>query len=106
MIIQKEIALEANTYGIASAFNEWMPNPSLINLYRDMGGRLLAIGSDAHVPQNVGNAFLETKKMLSDLGFDSYCYYEKRQKQNRRENTRGFFKRLLQNCGKYDKIIR
>lgn len=78
MIIQKGIALEVNTSGIGSAFNEWMPNPSLIKLYRDMGGRLLTIGSDAHIPQNIGNAFLETKKMLSDLGFVSYCYYEKR----------------------------
>lgn len=77
-IIKRDIALEVNTSGIGSAFGDWLPSSDLVACYRNMGGKLITIGSDAHVPQNVGNAFAETKRMLRDIGFDSYSYYEKR----------------------------
>ncbi len=81
MIIERDIALEINTSGIGTAFEEYMPTVPLMRLYREMGGKLLTLGSDAHTPDRIGNAFTETKALLRGLGFSTYCYYEKREPQ-------------------------
>lgn len=78
LIIQKEIALEVNTSGVGGQYDDWLPGTEILQRYYEMGGRLLTIGSDAHVPQNIGNAFQKTKEMLKSIGFSDYCYYEKR----------------------------
>ena len=77
-IIRRDIPLEINTSGIGSFYNSYMPDTDLIRTYKNMGGRLITLASDAHVPQNVGNAFSETKSVLQDIGFDSYCVFRKR----------------------------
>jgi histidinol phosphatase-like PHP family hydrolase len=43
-----------------------------------MGGKLVTLASDAHVPKNVGNAFRETAAVLQNMGFDGYCIFNKR----------------------------
>lgn len=80
-IIEKRIALEVNTSGIGDRFGELMPSVPLLSLYREMGGELLTIGSDAHVPHRVGNALEDTKAVLRELGFSTYCYYKNRKTQ-------------------------
>lgn len=77
-IIHRDIPLEINTSGLGSFYHQYMPDVSLIRDYKAMGGRLVTLASDAHVPQNVGNAFSEAKTVLQDLGFDSYCIFRKR----------------------------
>ena len=77
-IIKKDIPLEINTSGIGSFYNSYMPDTNLIRTYKNMGGKLITLASDAHVPQNIGNAFPATRGVLQDLGFDSYCIFRKR----------------------------
>lgn len=77
-IIEKDIPLEINTSGVGSFYDRYMPDTALIRTYQDMGGKLITLASDAHVPQNVGNAFSATKEMLQDIGFDGYCIFRKR----------------------------
>ena len=77
-IIRREIPLEINTSGMNSFYNRYMPDIDLIRAYKKMGGNLITLASDAHVPQNVGNAFHETREILQDMGFDSYCIFNKR----------------------------
>ena len=77
-IVEKDIPLEINTSGVGSFYEQYMPDTALIRTYQDMGGKLITLASDAHVPQNVGNAFSSAKEMLQDIGFDSYCIFRKR----------------------------
>lgn len=70
LIIQKGIALEVNT----SCDDLLMPNEAILQKYRDMGGCLITLGSDAHIPQNIGKNFEKAQKVLTSLGFDT-CYY-------------------------------
>ena len=77
-IIRKDIPLEINTSGIGSFYSQYMPDVSLIRTYKNMGGKLITLASDAHVPQNVGNAFPVTRSVLQDIGFDGYCVFRKR----------------------------
>lgn len=73
-IIDKSLALEINTS--CDAF--FMPDEWIIRKYREMGGYLVTLGSDAHVSQNVGNNFYKATDMLRKLGFENYYYYENR----------------------------
>ena len=55
-----------------------MPDEWIIRKYREMGGYLVTVGSDAHIPQNVGKNFEKAIDMLRKLGFENYYYYENR----------------------------
>ena len=81
MIIKKDLAMEINTSGIGGFYHEYMPDSRIWKLYAEMGGKKITLGSDAHVPQSVGNAFLQTAALLQDMGFSEYCVYRQRKAQ-------------------------
>lgn len=78
VIIEKGKSLEINTSKLNSDYNMLMPSEDLIRVYRQMGGTLISLGSDAHEKENLDLGFKETKKFLKKIGFNSYVYYEKR----------------------------
>ena len=77
-IIENQIAMEINTSGINSPFGTLMPERWIIEKFKNMGGHRIALGSDAHTKERVGNGFGKTTALLKSLGFDSYCYFENR----------------------------
>lgn len=48
-MIGKGIALEVNFSGLRKPYGQTIPEPRYIELYRDLGGELFTIGSDAHL---------------------------------------------------------
>lgn len=78
-VIRRGKALEVNTSGIGGMYESLMPDVSIIERYFALGGRLVTLGSDAHTPERVGNAFDATAAQLAKIGFTEYCYYERRQ---------------------------
>lgn len=78
IIIHREIALEVNTSELGTAYNLLMPTTDFIGVYRDMGGKLITLGSDAHRHERIGNEFERTKSILRELGFKTYNYYRER----------------------------
>ena len=50
-----------------------------LNLYKDCGGTILTLGSDAHRPQDVGKGLREAAILLKDLGFSHIARYIHRQ---------------------------
>lgn len=49
-LISHQIALEVNTAGLRMlGFTN--PHPDVIRRYREMGGELITVGSDGHVPE-------------------------------------------------------
>ena len=77
-IIDCGIAMEVNTSGIGSSYSVLLPDIEFIKLYRDMGGYLITLGSDAHTEEKAANAFPETLSLLKNLGFEHIYYFEKR----------------------------
>lgn len=75
--IRQGKALEVNTsgYGI---LGDLMPTRDLLIRYRELGGYLLTIGSDAHVSENACKYFNEAKAILRELGFKHLYYYKNR----------------------------
>ncbi len=70
--------VEVNTSGLRGSLGETMPAPWLLSLYRDLGGELVTLGSDAHRTGDVGAGIAETQKLLRTLGFRFHCVYNKR----------------------------
>lgn len=49
----------------------------ILALYRDCGGKIVTLGSDAHTPADVGKGIPQAAALLKELGFD-LAVYEKR----------------------------
>lgn len=70
--------LEVNTGGIKSGLGEPNPCAGVLRRYRELGGELITIGSDAHEPQNLCYAFDQAAELLRGLGFRYYAVFEQR----------------------------
>lgn len=69
-IIRKDIALEVNTSTLWKGLGFSMPDADILKLYRECGGRLITVGSDAHGPQNIGGCVAQGFDILKSCGFD------------------------------------
>ena len=78
LAIEKHYALEINTSGIGSFYGEYMPYESILRKYRQKGGYLITLASDAHTADRVGNGFAEAAEMLKSIGFTNAYYYKQR----------------------------
>ena len=79
-IIEKDIALEINTSCYTEKYGySFDPDERILGLYKEMGGELLTLGSDAHAAKNIALGFGPAVEMLKRAGFTSYYYFEKRQ---------------------------
>ncbi|MBQ4119928.1 MAG: histidinol-phosphatase HisJ family protein [Clostridia bacterium] len=76
LIIEKNIALEVNTSYIV--LNDFIPNKEILKKYYKMGGRLITLGSDAHIAQNASANFEAAIKVLKEIGFKDICYFKNR----------------------------
>lgn len=77
-IIEKGIALEVNTSCLGSAYNELMPEKSIIMRFKELGGYLVTIGADAHTADCIAHGFTETVAFLKEIGFKQLYYYKNR----------------------------
>ncbi len=71
--------IELNCSGLRQSLGETMPNAALLALYRDMGGQIITLGSDAHSTKHIGACLEEGKNLLLGLGFTHYCVYNNRE---------------------------
>lgn len=77
-IIRRGIALEVNTSCLGSGYDALMPNADILKRYRQLGGYLITVGSDAHRSERVAHGFEKTREILRELGFRNIFHYRKR----------------------------
>lgn len=77
-LIDEGKGLEVNTGGVKSGLAELHPCTDILKRYRQLGGELVTVGSDAHTPNHIGAYFDRAAAILKDCGFGYYCIYEKR----------------------------
>ena len=70
-IISRDIALEINSSTHIKGLGFCMPDRELLSLYRECGGRLITLGSDAHSPSAVGSSIPYAAELAKSCGFDS-----------------------------------
>ena len=71
-IIPKGLGIECNT----NRGNTPLPDGDILRLYREMGGEVITLGSDAHSRDMVGCAIPERQQLLRDCGFRYFCTFE------------------------------
>jgi len=74
-MIEREIALEVNTSGLRQPCREPFPSFEILELYRQLGGDLITIGSDAHRIEQMGFGLHEGVEMIRAAGYNSVAVY-------------------------------
>ncbi len=79
LLLEHDIALEVNTAGLSKGLSQCNPCTGIIRRYRQMGGRKITVGADAHAPAGVAAGFDTAAAILTEAGFDTYYTFEHRQ---------------------------
>jgi histidinol-phosphatase (PHP family) len=75
IVIQKGKGIELNTSGKRYSLPHFHPEPSIIKLYKQLGGEIITLGSDSHSPSTLGFGFEEAQTILQGSGFKYYTIY-------------------------------
>ncbi len=68
--------IELNTSSWRYGLHDTQPSREILELYRDLGGEIITIGSDAHNPEYVGAHIDEGQEILRGIGFVKFCTFE------------------------------
>jgi len=79
-IIKNESVLEINSSGIRKQADEILPSPGIINLYRQLGGKFISFGSDAHSAPKVGCDFDIAIQAAESAGFTHMTTFAARER--------------------------
>lgn len=80
LLIEKGIALEVNTAGLRMlGFTN--PHQDIIKRYRELGGEMITIGSDGHLPEYLGYGFERLPEYLKACGFKYYIVFVEKKPQ-------------------------
>ncbi len=77
-LIENEKGIELNTGGFRAGIGA--PNPcfDIIKRYRELGGEIITVGSDAHTAEDVASNFDKAADILTAAGFKYYAIFEGR----------------------------
>ncbi len=78
-ILKRAIAdgkgIEVNTSSVRYGLSDWQPERAILKLYRDLGGRIVTVGSDSHKPSHLGSYLSQATDLLRSLGFPGICTF-------------------------------
>ncbi len=77
-LLLREKGIELNTGAIGYSLKELNPCTEILRRYRQLGGEIVTIGSDAHSPSALANGFDRARHILADCGFQYYAVFENR----------------------------
>lgn len=79
IVIEDGKGIELNTSYHRYGLKDTTPSVEILKLYRELGGNIITIGSDSHKPEHLGKYIEDARMLLKNLGFQSFCTYEKMQ---------------------------
>ena len=68
--------IEVNTSCFRYGLQDLTPSREILQLYRELGGRILTFGSDSHKPEHLGASLREVQEELRRLGFTEWCTFD------------------------------
>ncbi len=75
-VVEDGKGIEVNTSYHRYGLGDSTPSKDILRLYRDLGGRIVTIGSDSHKREHLGAYVREAKELLRSLGFEEFCTFE------------------------------
>lgn len=84
LLIEKGKGIEINTGGLPKGLRDLHPCRGILKRYRQLGGEIVTIGSDAHDTHRIAADFDKAADALLDCGFRYYTVFEKRKPSFRR----------------------
>lgn len=82
LIIEKGKGIELNCSNLLGSGGQIIktsfPSPEIIARYKELGGDIITIGSDAHDISAAGMGIREGMRLLYELGFNYFTVYKKR----------------------------
>lgn len=78
--IRDDKGIELNTSSWKYGLSDTQPSRAILKLYKDLGGKIITIGSDAHKPVHLGDHFDDAMQILKEeIGFTEFCTFDKMQ---------------------------
>ncbi len=77
-IIASGKGIELNTGGVKYGLRDLHPTFEVLKRYKELGGEIITLGSDAHTPENLQNHFTRAKDVLKNCGFEYYTIFQER----------------------------
>lgn len=75
-IIPAGKGIELNTSGVRYGLPNGLPSDDVLELYKQCGGEIITLGSDAHKPEDIAFQFKESRELLKSLGFKYVATFE------------------------------
>ena len=79
LLIQNGKGIEINTSGLRQSYGQAFPNLYWIKMFREMGGEIISIGSDAHKIEDLGKGIKEGCEIALAAGFKNVCCFKNRE---------------------------
>ncbi|MCX7842489.1 MAG: histidinol-phosphatase HisJ family protein [Clostridia bacterium] len=77
-VISDGKGIEINTSGLRSNLGTPIPDFDIIKRFKELGGEIITVGSDAHYIEHLGHSFSYVKEALQEAGFKYLAHYENR----------------------------
>lgn len=77
-LVHRGKAFEINTSPLRRGLDSTCPDLTVLHWYKELGGELLTVGSDAHRPEQVGTGFDVAMDMLRSAGFSRIARFTQR----------------------------
>lgn len=78
ILVQRGKGIEINTSGLRTALEETMPNQSIVEWFKECGGKIVTVGSDGHSSRSAFSGLEAGYRVLKSSGFDKVAHYKKR----------------------------
>lgn len=75
-LIERGKGIEINTSGYRYNINQTYPHMNILKRYKELGGEIITLGSDAHKPEDIANHFDVSYEMLDNAGFKYITRYK------------------------------
>lgn len=78
-LISRGRGIELNMSSLRQAPKDTMPSLDILKYYKEKGGEIITVGSDAHTPLDIASGFSIAYDMLIDAGFKHLTTFKNRQ---------------------------
>ncbi len=77
-LVKNQKALEINTSGLRQKIGRTMPEEDVVRRFKQLGGEMVTVGSDAHYAKDLGAGIREGMEIAKRCGFDSVTLFQNR----------------------------